>query len=264
MLNVPDASARLPGRHYYQWEYENLVLRSPLEMESNLGVAHAAMAYVYGARHDWAAADRECQQALGLDSKDASIYYFYAYNVLIPQVRYDEAVREMRRALELGPASLAINGNYGGTLMFARRYPEAKAQLDTALAMEPNFFLTHARMREWFEIRGRFEEARQAAIINRPEFSKMKVQPNKNEYWHGALEIEQQRMETLGETLTERIFSAIAYAQLGDHENAMKWLQKCDANEDDLLPNYMRSPLFDPLHGDPHYDALLRKLNLVP
>jgi hypothetical protein len=44
----------------------------------------------------------------------------------------------------------------------------------------------------------------------------------------------------------------------------MKWLQKCDANEDDLVPNYTRSPLLDPLHGDPHYDALLRKLNLVP
>jgi eukaryotic-like serine/threonine-protein kinase len=238
--------------------------RRAVELQPNLGVAHAAVAFVDAARHDWPAANRESQQALTLDPNDASIHYFYAYNTLIPEARMDEAVREIQRALALEPASLAINGNYGGTLMFARRYPEAKAQLDTALAMDPNFLLTHTRMREWFELQGRFEEARQVAILSRPEFSKMKSGPTKEEYFHGLIASDLHDAENSGESFADRIGTAIAYAQLGDRDNAMKWLEKSYAFQDDLLPNYARIPLLDPLHGDPRYDALLRKLNLVP
>ena len=235
-----------------------------LELEPNLGSAHAAMAYVHSARHDWTAADREYQQAFNLDPKDASSHYFYAYGTLGAQARWNEAIREMHRALELEPASLAINANYGGVLLYARRYPEAKTQLDTALAMDPNFSLTSLRIREWFELHGRFAEARQAAIIVRPEYSNIKLQPDKNEYWHGVLDAERRRIATLGETFTERLYTASAYAQLGDRDNAIKWLEKCAVLEDDLLQTFVRSPLLDPLHGDPRYDALLRKLNLVP
>jgi eukaryotic-like serine/threonine-protein kinase len=235
-----------------------------LELQPNLGVAHAVMGVVDGARHDWPAANREFEQALTLDPKDASIHYFYAFNVLIAQARFDEAIREMQRALELEPASLAINGNYAGILTLARRYPEAKAQFDIALAMDPNFILTRTRMSEWFAIQGRFEEARQMSIVKIPEFSKMKVQPTKEEYFRGVIAIDLQRSETLGETFTERINTAIAYAQLGDRDNAMKWLEKCYASQDDLLVNYTRSALLDPLRGDPRFDAFVRKLNLVP
>jgi TolB-like protein/Tfp pilus assembly protein PilF/predicted Ser/Thr protein kinase len=235
-----------------------------LELEPNLGSAHSAMAFVHAARHDWTAADREFQQALSLDPKDAFIHYSYSYGVLSPQQRWDEAIREMRRALELEPASLAINANYGGAMLYARRYPEAKAQLDTALAMDPNFLITRIRLVEWFQIQGRFDEARQSSIVIMPEYNKMKLLPDKNEYWRGVVEIERQRIENLGETSLERHLTAFAYAQLGDRDNAMKWLEKSAANEDDLLTNFIRSPTFDPLHGDPRYDALLRKLNLVP
>ena len=235
-----------------------------LELAPNLGAAHSAMGSVYAAHYDWAASDREFQQAQGLDPKDAAAHYFYSYSVLIPQMRYEEAIREIQRALELEPASLAINANYGGVLTMARRYPEAKLQLDRALAMEPNFVITRARLREWYQIRGQFEDARQMGIPIFPEFIKIGAQPGKSEYWRGILEVARLRSENSGEGFSERIFQVTAWAQLGDHEKAIAWLEKSAANEDDLLPNFIRSPILDPLHGDPRYVAMLRKLNLTP
>ena len=235
-----------------------------LELDPNLGSAHAAMGNVFAARYNWPAAEREFQQGLTLDPKDANIHYIYAYKFLIPQARFDEALREIQRALELEPDSLAINANYGGMLSMARRYPEAQAQLDRALLLDPNFTITHARLAELYEILGKFEEARQAATSFWPEFGKMKARPDRTEYWRGVLEITRLRTETFGETFTERELQAKAWTQLGDHEKAVSWLEKSAANEDDLAPNFVRSPIFDPLHGDPRFDALLRKLNLVP
>jgi eukaryotic-like serine/threonine-protein kinase len=236
-----------------------------LELDPNLGSAHAAMASVYAARFDWPGAERQFQQGLTLDPKNANIHYIYAYRFLVPQARFDEAIHEMQRALELEPDSLAINANYGGILSTSRRYPEAQAQLDRALALDPNFSITHIRLVDLYEILGKFEEARQMAPTGLwPEFATMKARPDKTEYWRGVLEIARLRTETRGETFTERELQAEAWAQLGDHEKAVTWLEKSAANEDDLLPNFVRSPIFDPLHGDARYVAVLRKLNLVP
>jgi serine/threonine protein kinase/tetratricopeptide (TPR) repeat protein len=235
-----------------------------LELDPNLGSAHAAMGNVFAARYNWPGAEREFQQGLTLDPKDANIHYVYAYKFLVPQARFDEAIHEMQRALELEPDSLAINANYGGILSTSRRYPEAQAQLDRALALDPNFSITHIRLEELYEILGKFEEARQMASGFWPEFGKIKVRPDKTEYWRGVLEITGLRTETKGEKFGERELQAEAWAQLGDHEKAVTWLEKSAASEDDLLPHFVRSPKFDPLHGDARYVALLRKLNLAP
>ncbi|HLW97394.1 MAG TPA: hypothetical protein VKR82_02020 [Candidatus Acidoferrales bacterium] len=130
--------------------------------------------------------------------------------------------------------------------------------------MDPHFYLTHERLLESYEIEGQFEEARQVGILNYPEFGKMKPRPDKNGYWRGVLEVARQKTETRGETYIDRILHAIAWAQLGEHEKSISWLEKSAENEDDLLPSWIHSPILDPLHGDPRYNALVRKLNLAP
>ena len=239
-------------------------VKRALELEPNLGAAHATMGYVKAAHRDWAGANQEYQLALNQDPKNASIHYFYSYGVLCPQARFQEAVQEMQRALELDPASLATNANLGGVLTLARRYPEAKAQLDRALAMEPSFTITRVRLSDWYQIQGQFENAREMAIPVIPEFIKIKEQPSKEEYWRGTLEAERLRVASAGEGFNDRMIQAIAWTQLGDHEKAYAWLEKSVAKGDDLLPNNIRDPLLDPLHGEPRYVAVLHQLNLAP
>ena len=76
-----------------------------------------------------------------------------------------------------------------------------------------------------------------------PQFLKVKEQPTKEEHWRGLIEVAQLRSESMGEGFTERIWT-----QLGDHEKAFAWLEKSAARGDDLLPNFMRSPIMDPHH----------------
>jgi serine/threonine protein kinase/tetratricopeptide (TPR) repeat protein len=235
-----------------------------LELAPNLGGAHAAMGYVYAARYDWPAAEREYLKAETLDATDAAIPYFYSLYVLRPQMRYDEAIREVRKAIELEPASLPYNANLGHLLTFAGRYPEAKQQLDRTLAMDPNFPITHNRLREWFEIQGQFDDARQTGMINSTGFANMEAHPGKTQYWRGVIEIARQRTQKFGEAFGERMFQAVAFAQLSDNDKALTWLEKSAKNDDDLLPYLVRSPLLAPLHKEPRYLALLHKMNLTP
>jgi tetratricopeptide (TPR) repeat protein len=183
---------------------------------------------------------------------------------LRPQLRYDEAIREMQKAIELEPASLSMNANLGHLLTFAGRLSEAKVQLDRTLAMDPNYPITHNRLREWYEIQGQFEDARQIGSLNFPGFANIAAHPSAPQYWRGVLEIARQRTQSLGETFSDREFQAAAWAQLGDYQKSIEWLEKSAADQDDLLPYFVRSPLLAPLHKEESYLDLLHKLNLVP
>jgi tetratricopeptide (TPR) repeat protein len=182
--------------------------KRPLQLTPNLGAAHAALAWARAARWDWAGAEQEFKQAIELDPDEANSHYFYTYEVLGPQLRHEEAIREIRRALELEPASLVINGNYGGALTAAHRYAEAKEQLVRAIAMTPSFPLSRTRMREWDEIQGDFDDARQQMIAPNPEFSKMTAHPGKEGYWRAMLEWNRQQIQLSGEDFFKRILTA--------------------------------------------------------
>jgi len=233
-----------------------------LELAPELGAAHAALAGAMAGRWDWTGAEQEFKRALELDPNDAHAHYFYSYIVLSPQLRHEEALREMKRALDLEPASLAINANYGGVLTHAHRYSEAREQLLHALAMEPNFPTSNTRMRELDEIQGDYEDARQHLIVFDPAFSEIAVQPGKLGYWRAVLQRNQQKTQLSDENVFARDTSAQAWAQLGDPDKAFQWLQKSYDAQDDGLPEFSRSPMFDPLHSDPRWPALLKKLNL--
>ena len=57
--------------------------------------------------------------------------------------RFDQAIAEEKRALELDPLSLIINADLGWVYFNARRYDEAEAQVRKTLEMDANFFLAH-------------------------------------------------------------------------------------------------------------------------
>jgi tetratricopeptide (TPR) repeat protein len=130
--------------------------------------------------------------------------------------------------------------------------------------MDSTFSITHARLQDWYEIQGDFENAREIRVAVTPEFIKIKEHPSREEYWRGVIEVAKVLSESKGESYTDRIIQANAWTQLGDYEKALTWLEKSAAKDDDLLPNMIRSPILDPLHGNPRYVAVLSKLNLAP
>ena len=63
--------------------------------------------------------------------------------LLVSLARFDEAIAEGERAVELDPLSPVINVDLGITLYFARRYDESARQLRKTLALDPAFFYAH-------------------------------------------------------------------------------------------------------------------------
>ena len=237
--------------------------RRALELAPNLGSAHTALANSLYGHRDWAGAEREFKRAIDLDPNDANTHYFYAYAILTPELRHDESLREMQRALQLEPASLAINANYGGTLTAAHRYAEAKEQLLKTYVMEPTFPIFRTRMREWDEVQGDFDDARKLLGLTFPEFTKIKKQPGKTGYWREVLELTAQHKQQGGETFLDRVLQAEAWTQLGDRDKAFQWLQACYDAQDDLFAAFLRSTLLEPLHGDSRWAELLKKMNMT-
>jgi hypothetical protein len=128
--------------------------------------------------------------------------------------------------------------------------------------MEPSFPIFHARMREWDEVQGDFEDARRHLGVTFPEFSKIKSQPGKLGYWRESLDLAALRKQQTEETFFDRVNQADAWAQLGDRDKAFQCLERSFQAQDELLPAFLRSALLDPLHSDPRWAALLKKLNM--
>jgi eukaryotic-like serine/threonine-protein kinase len=93
-----------------------------LALDDTLAEAHASMGQV--ARYydyDFATAEREYRRAIELNPNYATAHQWLAEQ-LSALKRADEAIPEMRRALELDPLSLIINRIYADILVAARRY----------------------------------------------------------------------------------------------------------------------------------------------
>src|SRR6185437_1277956 len=89
-----------------------------LELDPDLPQAHTVAGMIAATYDwDWATADREFNRALELDPNLADTHYRYAWTFLSPLGRHDQAIAEMKKAMELEPLSLIQGANYAAVLM---------------------------------------------------------------------------------------------------------------------------------------------------
>ena len=140
-------------------------------MDSTLGEAHTSLAQAVSAYDfDFERADREFRRGIELSPNYATGHQWYAESGLAALGRFDEAIAEMKRALELDPLSVIINADVGTVLCTAGRYDEAIEQLRKTLEMDPDFYYAHWNLGQALELKGRTEEAiaeyQKAATLN--------------------------------------------------------------------------------------------------
>jgi tetratricopeptide (TPR) repeat protein len=142
--------------------------------------------------------------------------------------RYDEAIAEARRALQLDP-------NYGPAYHTLGLCYEAQGRLDEAIdaflrsGRRPNGNLGHA-----YAVAGRINEAR--AIVAELE----KHSPERGGMGHIAQ----------------------VYVGLGDLERAFEWLSRGAERVPSQVPTLKVAEIWDPLRSDPRFLKLLEKEGL--
>jgi eukaryotic-like serine/threonine-protein kinase len=220
-----------------------------LRLDSGSTDALLTLMLVNATRFDWAAADRNGRRALELGPNIAEAHYGYANAVLVPQGRWDEAIAEFRKALELDPFSRIINSNYARTLLYVRPFGETREQVRKMLEVAPDYWFAQFVASEVEAAAGNYEQAR--ALLEKA-LPNTQVGPGKEGYWRA---IKQSKPEN-------SMSVAQAEAQLGNKDAAFRALEQCSREDNVSLSEQIHGPEFDPLRSDPRYAALMQRMNL--
>jgi TolB-like protein/tetratricopeptide (TPR) repeat protein/predicted Ser/Thr protein kinase len=237
-----------------------------LELDSSLAEAHGTQAYIltYYDR-DWAAAQREFQEALALNPNDATLHHRYS-RYLSSLGRVEEALGEIERARLLDPNDLVIKANVGVIYYFARQYDRTIEELQKVLRDHPDFSNAHWGLGLAYEQKGNYDLAL-------PEFQKAAERRSPNAlaslgHIYGLIGREKEAKEILSELSAragqENISEyqlAVVHIGLGETAAAMEALQRAYQEHSTVL-NYMKmDPRLGPLRGDPRFQDLLRRMN---
>ena len=141
--------------------------------------------------------------------------------------------------------------------------------------MDPNFARPHLFLAGLYEQQGRFEEAiseyeKHAANIGVPADDIGKAwgavrQAYKTggpkSYWQALLELAKKGAEARPESAPPLFVFAVLSAQAGDKDRAFEYLERSfQQREVDILR--LNEPLLIPLHSDPRYNDLIRRIGL--
>ena len=226
--------------------------RKALELDDNLSEAHAARAMALVMAWKWSEAEAEFRRALELNPNNSNAHYFYAFGVLCPLKRIDQALGEYRTALSLDPLSPIVNMNYAVTLMMARRYPESLAQFQKVRELDPGFLGNHLYMSELLATMGRFAEA----VTELQKLYEMpgSFSPDAQGYSRLMLALESKRGAPAD--------VAVSFALAGDANKAFEYLEKGFSDGDPDLILCLRFPALDSMRSDPRYADLMRRIGL--
>ena len=241
-----------------------------LDLDPELPAAHATMGSLHGCyEFNWAAAEHSLKRSLELNPGYATAHFWYATFFLLCWGRFDEALAAIDRALQLDPLSIIINTTRGYVLLLARRYDAAVIQLRKAHELEPSFYGSLEYLSLLYEETKQFEAALSihqhmlTTFYNDPASAQALRRAFETggvpAYWRQRLEIVQTQAQM--RYIYPHRFAEL-YVRLGDHTQALNWLERaCDERSARVIWIGV-NPLFDGLRHEPRFVALLRRLKL--
>jgi serine/threonine protein kinase/tetratricopeptide (TPR) repeat protein len=226
--------------------------RKALELDDSLPEAHLARAGFLTFAWKWREAEQEYRRAIELDPNSAGAHYLYAFSLLVPEKRFDQAFEEFHIALALDPLSPIMNTNYATTLMDAHRYPEALAQFHKTIERDPTFLPAHHKISELYAVTGDFRNAVS-------ELKKFAPLPGS---WSADAKGFQDLAVSAFIQPEQNTWAALALSVTGDRSRALDYLERAVSEQEIEVVLCLRYPSFDPIRSDPRYKVLVGRLGL--
>ena len=238
-----------------------------LALDETSSDAHAALGLLRGSfQFNFTGANAEYERALQLNPNDSTALHWSAMNHG-GLGQSERAIAKLRRALEIDPLSLIINTNLGFTFIHARRLDEAIVQLRKTIEMDAGFAYAHRTLGLALELQGKTQEAI-AEYERAIALGDDAPAPALLAHLYGSIGRRDEATKILAQLQARRergyvdpYWFAIVYLGLGEREQAVASLEQAYADRSgDDLSNIRVDAMFDPLRGDPRFDALAEKI----
>ena len=241
-----------------------------VRLDPNSAEAHASLAtFKLFYEYDWEGCEREYRRAFELNPSYAFAHDQFAMALAFTG-RFEESIAESRRAAELDPLSPQILIDAAMAPLFQKDVASARALAKKAGELDPSFFFP-VSMEGWIELEvGRFREAipyfERAAAMGAPPFVTAYLG-----FAYGAAGDRDRALATF-DRLKEvspggRVAPfnlAMVHLGLGDHSQALDYLERALAADSQMMPWLGRDAIFDPLRSEPRFQVLMKRLNFGP
>jgi TolB-like protein/Flp pilus assembly protein TadD len=234
--------------------------RQAIALAPELAEAHFALAGVFADQLNFAQANEEYGRALALAPGNAEILGMSAGFASL-MGHFEIALTSARRAVLLDPLSPASQLGVATVLLTARRYEEALAEITKFISLNPgNKGAYLARAFAYYQL-GYLDNARTSCETTRDYWANQWCLAMVYEKLgrHADAEAELARFKAAaGDTGAYQY--AVTYAQWGDHQRALEWLDTAMRLRDPGLIFLKTDAALDPLRQVPRFQAIERHL----
>jgi serine/threonine-protein kinase len=271
--NFADAEVALALTYYEQaftslapsgiFQLSRQAAQSALKLNPNLGLAHAVLGGILTDYDwEWDAADREFKQAFALAPHDARVLTIAA-DLTVALGQLDAARQMLKQALAYDPLLADAYSTLTWIGWCSGRYEEMLAAARKILEIDPAYDWGHTTV--GLALLNRGDPAAAITEINR--------ETNLTEQaWGLALTYHALGRAADSNAALKRLIAdgagnyayevAEIYADRGERDEALKWLERAYVQKDSTLKWILRDPSMAKLESDPRYKAFLRKMKL--
>jgi len=266
---LADAYSVLAGRSdgaiRKEWEDKSCAAaRKAVDLDERLGEAHASLG---GCADTWNWSEREAEfrRAVEFSPGNSTAHQWYG-TLLTKTGRVQEGIAQARQALELDPLAPAPKNALGWALYMARQYPAAIQQYHGVVEVFPGYAQAYSNLAIAYAADRKTSEA--AETLERgmkltgasPPLIALKAHVD-------ALAGDSKEARRLIDEWARRqditpIVMALLYNDIGDKDRAFVWLERGVQQRSMFIDELRVEPMFDQLHADRRFAALLQKMNL--
>jgi eukaryotic-like serine/threonine-protein kinase len=233
-----------------------------IELDSTLAEPHITLGLLkFLQDHDFVGWERESQLALAANPNSTDAHRLNGFRLLFLG-RFEEALAEVQRSLEIEPLSTAGNINYSYALFYSGRIDESEAQTKKAIDLAPDFWLSHYYLYNVYRLKGNYaqaveELAKSKDLRDETEAAKLIRESFAKGGWQGFL-----RAVTVGHAPMKMSAYNLAgfYVETGDKDRAFAALNEGVDKADQFIGFVKIDPFMKPLRDDPRYQLLLKRI----
>jgi Tfp pilus assembly protein PilF len=242
--------------------------RRALALDPSFADAHATLAFVdFFWSHDSASAEREFRTALTLEPDSPTAHHRYGL-MLLDQRRFPEALAQLDIALRLQPGSSTVLAGRALALGFNGHRDEGVQILQAVAAQQPQNPVVYHNLAMLAQMQPSniplyLDSVRRLQQI---EHQSPPWQDSAARAYRSGGESAMWHAIVASESSdhVETLAAAQALTQLGQSSAALDILERSAQNPGDGMNGLALDPLFDPLHQDPRFNRILARLDLPP